>query len=99
MKSAIWLTLIACMMTWVVQVPAYAQSPSTPLVEGSVLLESDAWPHGTSSISSGGGGEVGIPLGLRNSIRFGAEITGWHEYEDLAGTWHQRTNAYSFLIG
>jgi hypothetical protein len=99
MKSAISLTLIAWLMTSVVPITAHAQTQATPLVEGSVVLESDASPHGTSSVTSGGGGEVGIPLGVRYSIRFGAEITGWHRYEDLAGIWHQRTNAYSFLIG
>ena len=99
MKSVLSLTLIAWLMTAVVPITADAQTQATPLVEGSVVLEPDAWPHGTSSVTSGGAGEVGILLGTRHSIRFGAEITGWHRYDDLAGAWHQRTNAYSFLIG
>jgi hypothetical protein len=73
MKSVLSLTLIAWLMTAVVPRTADAQTQATPLVEGSVVLEPDAWPHGTSTVTSGGGGEVGILLGTRHSIRLGAE--------------------------
>jgi hypothetical protein len=96
------LRLLPITVALLIMMPAvsHAQVTRAPFVEGSVLLESDFAGGGGQgrSLTAGGGAEVGIHLTDRDSLRFGAEIPGWHTGEDLAGLVHSRTTSYSLLI-